>query len=340
MFRQFPTLFREENRENLLVFVDKGRVVCHIGLTLNTLCLAGCLVHVACAGAVATAEAWRGRGLASALLEHAAAHARQHGALLMLISGGRGLYLRAGAAPVGQHVDMLVLGEARSRLHTAGVSVTPFHTAELPAWQALYRAKTARYLRPPEDWTAFEANRLCIGRPVDWWTIRRQSAPCAYCVVEPPREGKPALVHEWAGGQGAMAAAMPALLENYAPAPVLLRVQPYESALRGWLLAAGAEERPPGTDETLLMLDAVGLVECCWPHFEEYAGRATANRLLAAATDAGGLILQLNGEHEQVCNGPADAARFLFGSPGHPGPGPVWDRFLPIPMAAYGLNFI
>ncbi len=338
MFRQFPTLFRPANRENLLVFSEKGRVVCHIGMTFNTLCISGCLVRVACVGAVATAEDCRGRGLASRLLDHAAAHARERGALLMLISGGRGLYLRAQAVPVGQHVEMLVPPEAGARLGAAGISMRPFEEEDLPVWQDLYRARSARYLRPPEDWADFERTRLCIGRPVDWWTIDAADAPCAYCVVE-PRQGKPALVHESAGDQWVLAAAIPALLKHYAPSAIGLRVHPCEAALQRWLLSAGARQQPPGEDETLLVLDAVGLAAGLWPFFEEKAGRGTTGRLMAAGTRDGGLVLRMDCGGERTCGGPAETARFLFGSPGS-APEPEWAPLVHVPLPAYGLNFI
>jgi GNAT superfamily N-acetyltransferase len=54
-------------------------------------------------GGVFTADGWRGRGLATALLERAECFARERGAFLALYAVyGRGLYLRSGYVAVAQ----------------------------------------------------------------------------------------------------------------------------------------------------------------------------------------------------------------------------------------------
>ncbi len=98
MVYQFPVLFGSENHENLLVFVDGGKVVSHVGMVQRWASLAGCTVKVGLIGSVATYEDYRGKGLASQLFAAAAEKAVRDGCDFFMISGGRGLYRRAGAA--------------------------------------------------------------------------------------------------------------------------------------------------------------------------------------------------------------------------------------------------
>ena len=101
MFQCFPTFFAEENHENHLVFAEGDEMLSHVGMLYRWACLAGCTVRMACVGAVGTHEAYRGRGMATALFQAACEKALADGVDFMMISGNRGLYQRPGAAEVG-----------------------------------------------------------------------------------------------------------------------------------------------------------------------------------------------------------------------------------------------
>ena len=120
MLASFPLLFDESNFENLFVFAKRGRIVSHVGMAQRWACLAGCTVRVACIGAVGTYEEHRGKGLATSLFEAACGKALSDGVDLMMISGGRGLYLRAGAAEVG--CDYLTVLDRSSGLNSDATS--------------------------------------------------------------------------------------------------------------------------------------------------------------------------------------------------------------------------
>ena len=86
MFSQYPQLFNEANRDNLLVFVDGGRVVSHYGMVQRWATVCGCTVRVACVGSVATYESHRGQRLASRLMQANVAKATADGADFAMIS--------------------------------------------------------------------------------------------------------------------------------------------------------------------------------------------------------------------------------------------------------------
>jgi predicted N-acetyltransferase YhbS len=79
-----------------LIARDRGRVVGHLALGLKMIRLADRLVDCVTVAEVATAEARRGEGIASALLAEAIAVARGTGADFMLLFGDAGLYAAAG----------------------------------------------------------------------------------------------------------------------------------------------------------------------------------------------------------------------------------------------------
>lgn len=169
MFEMFPTLFRRDNWENLLIFADGHEVVAHVGMLYRWACIQGITLKVALIGAVATHPEYRGRGLASKLFSLAQDMARADGADLMLISGARGLYTRAGAAIVGR-LHELITGERVTS--TCEVSIRPFAPFDLHECKAAYAAKAAHFIRPLDDWEAFFASRCCMCRDTELFIVQ------------------------------------------------------------------------------------------------------------------------------------------------------------------------
>src|SRR5205085_4272748 len=97
-------LFNGRNCEQLLVARSGDCLVAHVGICIRDATILGSVIRVASIGAVGTEPEARGQGLASALMAEAAQHARDRGASLMLISGGRGLYHRLGYVEVGRFI--------------------------------------------------------------------------------------------------------------------------------------------------------------------------------------------------------------------------------------------
>ena len=103
MEEQYPLLFASENFDQLFVMVDDGVVVSHVGALTRDISVLGCRMSTMSIGAVATYASHRGRGLATQLMEAAVRKAVEQDAVLMPISGGRGLYTRLGAKRIGQY---------------------------------------------------------------------------------------------------------------------------------------------------------------------------------------------------------------------------------------------
>ena len=101
MQKVYPLLLSEDNAENLRVFVDKGKVVSLVGMLPRELNIYGHKVYVGLIGSVGTYPEYRGKGLATKLLNDTEARAMKNGISLFYISGGRNLYKRFGAVNAG-----------------------------------------------------------------------------------------------------------------------------------------------------------------------------------------------------------------------------------------------
>jgi predicted N-acetyltransferase YhbS len=362
MFESYPQLFNEENREHLRVVAEDGKIVCHVGMTQRSATLAGCAVEVACIGAVATDEAYRGRGFASAAFQDCCDLAAAAGVDLMLISGGRGLYTRVGCRRVGAYWDYVldaVPGSAASASEGAGdYALAPLAAEHLPAVAGLYQAEPVRFLRPPEDWARAFACRVVMAGKSDFWGLWAGETLVAYVIAHPPRtprpEGAPAIVRvvEYAGDRVAVASALPRLLARYEAEHLRLPVADGDAALRAHLRRAGSEGMPGTAWGTLRVINFPQLMERCRPLLAERLGGRPARALRFSAdappgSAAGGFTIRLGDaalripdlgalasylfarpgeEHEQV-TGPAALKTLLAGA-------------LPLPALWYGITYV
>ena len=99
----FPLFISENNLDNLLVYADRktGKPISHLGLWINDFSYFGESMKIGYIGSVCTHPDYRGQGLASKLLDVAFQQLEQNGVDLLLVSGSRSLYVRAGCRVVG-----------------------------------------------------------------------------------------------------------------------------------------------------------------------------------------------------------------------------------------------
>ncbi len=214
---QYALLFAEDNFDSLLVMVDNGRVVSHVGTLTRDISILGHRIQTISIGAVATYEAYRGRGLATALMDAAIRKGKEEGSTLMLISGGRGLYRRLGATCAGQYICYSV---PRDVLPGGNVHFTPAEDDDLPALVRLYAHEPSRYIRSTADFrTCVQAGWIC-DRGGDTMAISDNDAVLAYAGMqrtrrESPDEPNRARLTEIAGSRSAILQALPPLFDRY-----------------------------------------------------------------------------------------------------------------------------
>jgi predicted N-acetyltransferase YhbS len=330
VYADYPQLFNQANRPNLRVIAVDGRVVSHVGFNRRPATLLGCRVDVACVGGVATASEYRGRGFASALFEDACARAAAGGADLMLVSGARGLYRRAGCRRVGRDFEYALTPQYAPRLRSLGedveveaVTSASAATAELAP---LYLTEPVRFLRPREDWEWALATGCVMDRPSEFVALRRAGRAGAYAVVwrpAPARTGRPAAppvtrVAEYAGDRSTLVAGLASLVLRYRVSRLVLHVAAWDVVLRSILDSGGVPASPAPAWGTLRIVNAAQLIDRLRPHFAAHLGQRFADglscRVEASTGLAEGRFGLRHARQEVVVGGRGDLAGYLFGS--------------------------
>lgn len=338
MFSLFPALFNEDNLPNLWVCADGDKIAGHVGYITRWLSLGGCSVKAGLMGAVATDPAYRGKGLASALVQRALWSAREDGADIMLISGNRTLYERIGAADVGRYAAVEVAADAAVKLARPGYSFAPVEWDDLDVLAELYTHRRAFFLRTQEDWSeAWTGYRNGV-RKGGLFKVLSDDEIVAYLVAGEPNKDGRSDIAEWGGSENAMLSALSELITALGAKSVKLRFDAIRTRLCEKLESAGASVKYEGFGGTLAVLNFEQLMDRLYPWFEqcgnpeaierscmEFAGRC----VLTLAEDAAGLA-------------PIDTARLIFGTPdereldvSH-----LLTAGLPAPIAEYGLSYI
>ena len=352
MFEQYPQLFNAANRDNLRVVAADGKVVSHVGMIARPASLLGCAIQVCCIGGVATLSDYRERGYASAAFADAVAKARADGVDLMLISGGRGLYLRAGSRRIGQDREFIVTPAAGPRLQatTTGIRVAAITGEQIPLLRDLYAAEAVRFVRWQEDWRMAFDCKYVMNRPTEFHLIYRGADPVAYLLLQHPRPGAaaddPRVVAEFAGDRAALVCALGQLA---AERDIALRVHVLraDTVLASVLGGAALPAAPAPFSGTLLVINFVQFMERMRPLLAERLGAETARQLtFHAAADRFTIAM---GAERITLNGRGDLALYLFGSheedesvepTGSTTLTAQLEQALPFPALWYGLSYV
>ncbi len=139
----------------------EGRIVSHVELLDMPVRYGDTIIHVAAISGVATLPAWRGRGLASALMEQAMAEmAARDMPLAVLLTGSQAFYERLGWSdwpPPGCAIGWADAQEMAAHLSTpAQVSVAAYRPGDLAEMMALYArfnaGRPGALVRPERYW--------------------------------------------------------------------------------------------------------------------------------------------------------------------------------------------
>ena len=343
MFGSYPQLFNEPNLDNLLVFVDDGRVVSHVGMIQRWAGLAGCRVRVACVGSVSTYEEYRDRGLATGLFEAACRKAKADGVDLMMISGGRGLYRRAGAADVGCDFVGQVGQTAADLLCDDAVVLDECRALDVAACVEAYGAKRAHFIRPESDWLGLLEARKCMGRHVRFVVARRGGVFCGYFIVADTNDKGARQVIEFAGRDNDVAGALKPLMASCEADTLKVRLQAGDAALKSLCEHAGVAFEAVNALGSLLVLNFSQLMQRLRPFFEAQAGiEATRTLVFDQEGDAfrqdDRFVFAADDGSRRLDR--VAAAQFIFGQVHGEPPGGLWARLFPVPTLWYGINYV
>lgn len=347
---EYPLLYCSENWDNVRVFSDDGRVVAHIGMVLREVCL-GASRHLACClGSVCCDPDYRGQGLATRLLEDVRQRALAMGCDLFLISGGRGLYKRAGYVGVG---GFRVFAVTRKGCPPGRTCVMrPRRPDDLAALVKLHAAEPVRFVRTPEDFAALLGTGKVANTAGDVRVVctRKDPAPLAYVAYQlggAPWDNRPAnavTVREIAGPRAAVAGVLGALLDEYSSDDLAWHSPAFDAEVGELARAHGWPSEPRGFGGTVGIIDPALFWERSEPCFRELLG-AEADALSLDCSDGTAVAF---GDERVSLPDMASFTRFVFepdggGRPGvdeAPDLGRVLKRLFPLPLVDYGLNYV
>ncbi|WP_223065918.1 GNAT family N-acetyltransferase [Paenibacillus caui] len=143
MGEAFPYIFAADAPESIGVY-EGGRLAAFMGIVPGCIRIGPARLNVYSLGSVCTHPDARGKGYASRLLERAISHINDAGASLMLVSGERSLYLRAGCRIFGQSRGY-VITPAIAMTHPDSFRIRSLQAGDSFAIASLAAQEEARY---------------------------------------------------------------------------------------------------------------------------------------------------------------------------------------------------
>jgi GNAT superfamily N-acetyltransferase len=189
-------------RGGVQAICHQGVPVSQIGITHSQVNMCGGYLRIASIGGVCTHPDYRGLGLATRLLDYCTHKLTAEGARLMLISGVRGLYTRAGCVSAqdlkyislrpGQLFDRPVLSVAEGlraplRPGADDLSLRPATGVDVSLCARLYQMEAVRFVRRVEEFTEHFCQREEFPQAEDW-IVEVGGHPVAYLFLSVPWE--------------------------------------------------------------------------------------------------------------------------------------------------------
>lgn len=334
-------------RGGLQIICHQGQPVAQISITHSQVDVYRSPLHVASIGGVCTHPDYRGRGLGTQLLAYCARKLRDNGARLMLISGGRGLYLRAGCVAAGMF-EYFALKPRRVRSELKEITVRPATEADAPLCASLYQAEAVRFVRRVGDFAGHFRHREEYPEAEDW-IVEVAGRPAAYLFLRVPweyihrRDAGVREVSEYAGSRVALASALPVLMAKHSLQGLRLFV-PFQDVDFALLLRRQqvTGERVPLPGHTMRIVDFPGLMADLRPYVE---GRLTEDLQYGLHFEQEGDAYAIARGQERLDLDGAAMTRLVMGTPGGEMPacpealGKGISALFPLPSFLPGLNY-
>ena len=346
MEEQYPLLFAPDNFDHLLVMVDEGTVVSHVGALTRDISVLGCRMATMSIGAVATYASHRGQGLATRLMEAAVHKAIDQDTVLMPISGGRGLYTRLGAKRIGQYALYTI---HRDTLPAGETDIRRAKSADLPEMTRLYAEEPSRYVRSTADLGTVVAAEWICDRDGETVVVREDGGVVAYAGVQKRRsdqegEARRARLAEIAGSRSALVRALPDLYDRYGMDYIEIVTGATDHELASLLRPHGVTATAQGFTGTVLVLQPERLLQV----FKDYIGDVLGPDTLAWKVSEESVVFRFGGQEYAVST--SDLGALVFGVV-PPDPPPLetipsdplriaLEQVFPLQLPWYGFNFV
>ncbi|WP_138496184.1 GNAT family N-acetyltransferase [Paenibacillus pinistramenti] len=333
MGEAFPYIFAAEAPESIGVF-EEGRLAAFMGVVPGVITIGPARLHIYSIGSVCTHPDARGQGYASLLLNQAIAHINKAGAALMLVSGDRSLYLRAGCLTFGE-AKKYTVQQPSDALHilSSGTSpgtsclIRPAEPRDYARMASLYGQEEARY-----DLSLYDLARLVHAEPLascyklshQTWIAQRDNGDdgedgndgeaAAFAVIGVPETGQASSrpkVIEAAGEPAAIKSICLEVMSQNGLQELELPVSLHRTELIRELDRSGFPSEAAANEGTVKIMDPARLWRQLLPYLtgrNPQAGRMSA----AYAADGSAVQLQLDGKPAAELSA-GQFARLVFG---------------------------
>ena len=219
MEKWYPLLFNDDNLENMRIIWEDGRLVSHLAISESEIVIYGCRTKIGSIGAVCTHPECRKRGFASLLLEDGIKKMNEDGVDIVLVSGGRNLYKRAGCVEAGRVHKFRISGSDLKSFDTQKVEVFPYQEENLKNIVQVYQKEAVRFFRSLQDFKRILTAGAAMDREVEILTVHRANEFLGYFAIQTPagKEGEKRIgqVVEYSGRREAIIDAVGCVFERY-----------------------------------------------------------------------------------------------------------------------------
>ncbi|MCS7223176.1 MAG: GNAT family N-acetyltransferase [Armatimonadetes bacterium] len=341
---QYPQLFNEDNRENIIVIVDGGRCVSHCGMVERWASILGCSIKVCCIGAVCTLPDYRGRGLASSTFDYCINKAYRDGVDLMLVSGDRDLYRRQGCLVVGRDQSFSM---TTAVVEPLGVSLIKDPDENLISrFSACYQCEGVRFVRIPDDWRWALQTRWVMDRPSRFYGVSLRDRLVGYVIAHEPDSSGVIRVAEYAGSRIALLSAFPLIMSDLKGQQIEWTILRHDNVFAALCESLGLKANSSPTHYTLKIINYSQLMDRMRPYFEERVGPKVA-RSVDFWQKENRYAIRIGAD--QWITDRDSLTRVLFGTVTgeekalFPADGPIrsfLESVVPIPTLWYGINYV
>ena len=346
MTREHGYMYGLGNAEYLRIMLADGVPVSHFGTKLWGISVLGVPLRMASVGGVCTHPDFRGKGLATVLLQDAEELFRAVGADLVLISGGRGIYVTNGYGKAGRCLVFDLEAGAAAKLAAPELRIRAATAADLRLLAGFAEREPVRYHRPLDEFAQLVAGRQARIIPDQFVIVSCAGEDMAWFDLMTSLDGKTRTLWEYAGDRAAVLAGLELHMRAQGFARVNVPLMAHDAAMtsRLRLVAAAREEDIP--EHTAKILDFKGFMEKIRPVFQQRLGADLLDKLSFTNAGAGGVIRA--GAEALALPDSREVVKLVFGS-AEPvaalsGAGPQIRAFvqaaLPLPMVWPGINYV
>ncbi len=304
MEQQYPLLFDSKNFENLLVMVDNGIVVSHVGTLTRDISICGYRMSTMSIGAVATNSKYRRKGLATLLMKTAVSHAENQDTLLMFISGGRGLYTRLGAKQIGRYTHYAI---PRGVIPFGNTQLRMVENYDLTKMTNLYAQESSRYIRSNKDLKAVINAQWICDRAGEVVGVYEDNQLVAYAGIQKEDSSRVRLV-EISGSRSAIMRGLPSLYDRYGVEFVEMVIAESDIEMASLVRSYGIRPNPLGFPGTILVLQPEKLLKLLDSYIKDVLGQL----LLEWEVLNGTILFKCGGQHHIIERDQLGA--FVFGT--------------------------